>query len=70
MKIEWNGKRAIVTYDDGTFFNGQYDINKGRSGIGTLYDDQRHIISRGIWNNDSLTRELSDEEYNKLRIDW
>ena len=70
MKIEWNGKRAIVQYDDGTYYDGQYNSRKGCCGIGTLYDAQNNVLSRGEWRNGILAKKMSEEEYNSIRKDW
>ncbi len=70
MKISWNGKRAIVIYDDGTKYNGEYNRVTGRDGIGALTDIDGSILQRGVWSNNELIREMSDEEYNRIRTNW
>ena len=70
MRIEWNGKRVIVTYDDGSQYNGQYNKDTGRNGIGTLRDKDGTVIHQGEWLNDDFIKEMTDEEYNNARRDW
>lgn len=70
MKIEWNGKRARVTYDDGKRYDGEYNLCTGCNGIGIEYEEDGNILHRGEWKDNFCIREMTEEEYNKARPNW